>query len=92
MSPAAIGPYVNLSAAEVAEVPPPVVTVMSTVPAGLAGDTTVIDVSLLTVKVVAASVPKSTAAAPVRPVPVTVTVVPAGPEDGLTELTVGAAM
>ena len=50
-----------------------------------------IDVALLTVKLVAAVPPKLTAVAPVKLVPVIVTEVPpaAGPEDGLTRVTVG---
>ena len=71
--------------------PPGVVTVTSTVPvpAGLAA---VIAVSLTTVKLVAAVVPKSTAVAPVKLVPVIVTEVPpaAGPLVGLRPVTVGA--
>ncbi len=75
---------VNWSAEEVAEVPPAVVTVMSTVPAALGGEVAVIWLSESTVKVVAAVVPKSTAVAVVKPVPVMVTVVPpaVGPELG----------
>src|SRR6478735_5284050 len=85
---------VNWSLAEVALVPPVVVTVMSTVPAAWAGDVAVIDVALLTVNVVAAVAPKLTAVAPVNPVPVMVTDVPpaVGPELGLTLVTVGAPM
>ena len=65
---------------------------MSTVPAAWAGDVAVIDVSLLTVKPVAAVAPKFTAVAPVNPVPVIVTDVPpaAGPLLGVTLVTVGA--
>ena len=50
-------------------------------------------VALTTVKFVAAVVPKSTAVAPVKPVPVIVTNVPpaAGPLVGLRPVTVGAA-
>ena len=53
-----------------------------------------IDVALFTVKLVAGVEPKSTAVAPVKLVPVMVTVVPpaAGPLDGLTADTVGAEM
>ena len=82
----------NWSAAEVAEVPPVVVTVTSTVPVP-AGDVAVIEVDETTVKAVAAVVPKFTAVAPVKPVPVMVTAVPpvAGPVAGLTDVTVGAA-
>ena len=58
-----------------------------------AGEVAVIWVSESTVKVVAGVVPKSTAVAPVKPVPVMVTEVPpaVGPEPGATEVTVGAA-
>ena len=71
-------------------VPPGVATVTSTVPLP-AGEVAEMLLELLTVKVVAAVPPKSTAVAPVKFVPVTVTEVPptAGPEDGLTDVTVG---
>src|SRR5579863_756567 len=84
---------VNWSPDEVAEVPPAVVTVTSTVPADSAGDVAVICVPELTVKVVAAVPPKFTALAPDRLVPVMMTVVPpaVGPLVGLSEDTVGAA-
>jgi hypothetical protein len=84
---------VNWSAADVAEVPPGLVTRRSTVPAP-AGDVAVIDVAELTVKLVAAVAPKVTAVAPVNPVPVTVTTVPpaVGPAVGEIEVTVGAAV
>ena len=61
-------------------------TVTSTVPAAPAGAVAVMEVALLTVKVVAAVAPKATAVAPVKLVPVMVTEVPpaAGPEVGLT--------
>ena len=54
------------------------------VPAAWAGETAVIWVSETTVKLVAATAPKSTLVAPVKPVPVMVTVVPpaVGPEVG----------
>jgi hypothetical protein len=84
--------YVNRSAAEVADVPPGVVTVTSTVavPAGLFA---VIVVSLTTIRSVATVEPKSTAVAPVNPVPVIVTGVPpaAVPLVGFKAVTVGAA-
>jgi hypothetical protein len=53
----------------------------------------VIWVLLLTVNEVAATPPKSTAVAPVKPVPLMVTLVPppTGPELGLTPLTTGGA-
>ena len=82
----------NWSLPEVAEVPPGVVTVTSTVP-DPAGEVAVTEVALLTTTPVAASAPKWTALAPVRLVPVMVTEVPpaAGPDVGLTAVTVGAA-
>ena len=83
----------NWSAADVADVPPAVVTLISTVPAP-AGDVAVIEVAELTVKLVAAVAPNVTAVAPVKFVPVSVTVVPpvAGPEVGEIDVTVGAAI
>jgi hypothetical protein len=83
---------VNWSPALVALVPPIDATVTSTVPAACAGDDAVIDVSLLTVKVVADEPPKLTAEAPAKPVPVIVTLVPPAVEPvfGLTLVTVGA--
>ena len=76
-----------------AEVPPGVVTVTSTVPAAPAGEVAVIEVADTTVTPVASAVPNFTAVAPVRLVPVMVTGVPplVEPVVGLTALTVGAA-
>ena len=84
--------YVNWSAGDVAEVPPGVTTVTSTVPVP-AGLSAVIEVSLTTVTLVAGVAPKSTAVAPVKPVPVIVTGVPPAsvPLVGLKAVTVGAA-
>ena len=78
------------SAVLVALVPPGVVTVTSTVPAVPAGALAVIVVELVTVKV-AAWLPKSTALAPKRLVPVMLTDVPpvVKPPVGLTAVTVG---
>ena len=75
-----------------AEVPAGVVTVTSTVPVP-AGSTAVICVAETTVTLVAGVVPKSTAVAPLKTVPVMVTVVPpaTGPEVGLMSVTTGAA-
>ena len=80
------------SALEVAEVPPAVVTVTSTVPVP-AGEVTVMEVAVSAVTVPAV-VPNLTAVAFARLVPVTVTLVPPapGPEVGLTAVTVGAAV
>jgi hypothetical protein len=82
---------VNWSAALVADVPPVVTTVTSTVPALSAGEVAEIDVSEFTVKLAAAVPPKLTADAPVNPVPVIVTLVPpaVGPAFGDTLVTVG---
>ena len=84
----------NRSAVTVALVPLGVVTKMLWTSAAWAGDTAVIFVADTTVKLVADTAPNSTAVAPVRFVPVTVTVVPpaVGPELGDTFVTVGAAM
>ena len=60
------------SAGEMAEVPTAFVTVISTVPAACAGDTAVICVPELIVKLAAAVPPKLTAVAPPKPVPVMV--------------------
>jgi hypothetical protein len=61
----------------VALVPEAVVTVMFTAPTAAAGGATaVMVVPLVTVNDVAALLPKSTAVAPVKPLPVIVTVVP----------------
>jgi len=74
-------------------VPPAVTTVISTIPALPAGEVAVIDVALLTVKLVALLAPNFTAVAPVKLVPVIVTDVPpvVGPAGGLTPVTVGSA-
>jgi len=75
-----------------AEKPPKVFTVTSTIPAGLAGEVAVIDVSELTAKLVTGTSLKKTPVAPVKPVPVMMTDVPPArlPEFGLTPVTVGA--
>ena len=67
---------VKSSAEEIADVPPAVVTVTSTVPAACAGEVAVIWVSETTVKVAAAVAPKWIAVAAVKPVPAMVTEVP----------------
>ena len=81
----------NVSPGLVAEVPADVVTVTSTAPDDPAGATAVKLVAELTLNDVAGAEPNLTAVAPVKPVPVTVTDVPpvVGPEEGLTEVTVG---
>ena len=94
--PETVGPavYVNRSADDVADVPPAVVTVTSTVPAEPGGEVVVIVLALTTVNGVAGVTPKVTAVAPVKPVPVIVTEVPpaSGPAAGEMPLTVGAAV
>lgn len=74
-----------------AEVPPAVVTVMSTVPAASAGETATTEVSDFTEMLVEEVVPNETAVAAVRPVPVIVTEVPplVPPVVGLIAVTVG---
>src|SRR5579872_5277044 len=61
------------------------------VPAVPVGATATIEVSETSVKSVAAVGPNSTFVAPVKPVPVIVTVLPpsVGPEEGLTDVTAG---
>ena len=73
-------------------VPPAVVTVTSTVPAVPGGVVAVIDVLDPTAKLVAATPPNFTPVAPLKALPVMVTVWPpaTGPELGETVLTVGA--
>ena len=74
-------------------VPPGVVTRTLAVPALPAGVVAVIEVELTTVTAVAAVPPIVTAVAPINPVPVIVTDCPlaSGPDEGLRDVTVGAA-
>ena len=74
-------------------VPPAVVTVMSTVPAVVAGDVAVIELALMTVNDAAAIPPNFTLVAPVKFVPLMVTLVPPAlePVFGLMLVTVGCA-
>jgi len=83
---------VKWSAAVSALVPTAVERTMLRMPAACAGETAVTLVSDTTVKLVAATVPKTTLVVPVKPAPVMVTVVPpdAGPEAGATPVTVGS--
>src|SRR5450755_4327354 len=85
---------VNRSPATVADVPPAVTTKTLCAPATWAGLTAVICVAVLTTKLAAAVPPKLTAVAPVKPVPVIVTVVPPDvvPVVGLRLVTVGCAV
>ena len=83
----------SLPAPVMALVPPGVVTVTSTVPVP-AGAVALMEVALVTVKLAAAVDPNLTAVAPVKSVPVRVTVVPpeAGPLAGDRVVTVGAGI
>jgi hypothetical protein len=69
-----------------------VLTVTSTVPAACGGDTALIEVSEFTVKLLAATLPNETPVAPVKPLPVMVTLVPPAvlPELGEIPVTAGA--
>jgi hypothetical protein len=73
-------------------VPPGVVTETLTAPAGAAGVVAVMDVAEVTVKAVAGAEPNVTTVAPVRLVPVIVTMLPPAVVSlaGLTEVMVGA--
>src|SRR5665213_1810345 len=84
-------PNVKTSAETIALVPPTVVTKMLRVPAASAGDTTVIFVSEMIVKLAADVGPKCTLVVPVNPVPVTVITVPpaTGPDVGEMAVTTG---
>ena len=84
----------KLSAPEVVEVPPGVVTVTSTVPADPAGEVAEIHPPEFTVNEVALVEPNLTAEAPRKPVPPMFTFAPppaVGPAFGLTVVTVGVA-
>ena len=84
---------VYVYAAVFVPVPPGVVTATSTAPMAFAGVTHVTDVALTTVTDVAAVPPNVTVDAPVKFVPVSVTVVPpaVAPLIGLSDVMVGAA-
>ena len=71
-----------------------VVTSTLALPAVPAGTVAVMDVSLTTVKLVAAVPPIVTALAPVKPEPARVTAVPpaSGPVAGVIDVTVGAVV
>src|SRR5262249_21666310 len=76
-----------------ADVPLRVVTITNTVPAAYAGVVAAICVLEFTVKLAAATAPKETAPAPVKPVPVMITDVPPAvePDVGLRLVTAGVA-
>ena len=88
-----VGVNAKWSSRPVALVPFGVVTVMSTTPADSDGETAVIEVAEVTVKLLALTEPNLTAVAAVRLVPVMVTVVPpfTGPLAGDTAVTLGAS-
>jgi len=85
---------VNWSAVTWALVPAGVVTKILRMLTACAGETAMISVLETTVKLVAATAPKRTLVAPVKFVPVMVTVVPPviGPELGETPVTAGAVL
>jgi hypothetical protein len=76
----------------VADVPLWVVTVMSTVPATAAGAIAMMEVSEITLNVTAAVPPNETPVAPVKALPMIVTLVPpvTGPDVGVIFVTVGS--
>ncbi len=83
----------NRPASTGALTPPAVVTVIAWTPAVAdGGETAVIWVAEVTVKLLAGVVPKSTLVAPVNPVPLITTAVPPaiGPDAGAIEVTTGA--
>ena len=84
----------NWSALEVALVPEGVVTVIFTMPAEPTGLVAVIVVEESIAKLTPVEAPKATTVAPVKLVPVIVTVVPPAvvPELGLTAVTVGGVV
>ena len=86
-----VGVTLKRSFDEMGLVPPGVVTLTSTVPAASVGETAVIEVAELTVKLVASVEPNLTEVAPVNPTPVMVTVVPppTGPRVGDSLVTAG---
>jgi hypothetical protein len=88
-----VGGDTNVNAELRVPVPLGVVTCMLEVAAECAGDIAVIEVALTTVKAEAVVPPNATDVAPVKLVPVIVTVVPpvVGPEFGLMLVTVGTA-
>jgi hypothetical protein len=87
------GPNLKWSRNDLALVPDGVLTVTSaTVAAVAGGDTAVIELSELTLKLLAAAAPNETAVAPEKVLPVIFTLVPppAGPLAGDTPVTLGA--
>src|SRR5207248_697622 len=86
------GPAVKVKLGPPEDVPLGVTTLMVTVPGDSAGVTARTSVSDRTVNDAALVPPKSTSLAPVKPVPVMVTVSPPAvlPEEGLSEVTLGA--
>ena len=85
-----LGAGINVKLLEELAVPPGVVT--DIVPLVPLATTAVILVALTTVKEVAAVPPKLTAVAPVKLVPVMVTIAPDAADDGVNELMLGAGI
>ena len=79
---------VNWSNEPVTSVPPAEVTVTSTTPGVVAGVVAAIDVSPAMVNAAAGTPPNETAVAPLKPVPVIVTVVPPAAGPAATEMPV----
>jgi biotin-(acetyl-CoA carboxylase) ligase len=85
-----LGAGINVKLPEELAIPPAVVT--DIIPVVPLETTAVMLVALTTVKEVAAVPPKLTAVAPVKSVPIMVTVSPAPADDGVNELIVGAGI
>ena len=86
-----VGGTRTVNAPELTAVPPEVVTLINPVAKLPAGTTAVNCVSETTANVAAATTLKSTEVAPVKPDPVSVTLVPAAPLAGVKEVTCGVA-
>ena len=86
-------PNVNLSAAEVADVPPEVVTVMSTVPAVSAGEVALHEVVVHEIAVPAVPLKLTVVEPTTKLVPVIVTIVPppTAPAPGVIPVMTGTA-
>jgi hypothetical protein len=91
LTPVTVGRNLKRSADEIALVPPGVVTVTSTAPAGSVGETALSEVALVTVNVLAVVAPNVTAVARARFAPLMLMVVPppTGPLPGKTFVTLG---
>src|SRR5207302_9174507 len=76
LTPVIVGANLKMSAVDSSLVPPAVLTVTSACPAASVGETALIDVAVLTMKLTALVERNLTAVAPLRFVPLIVTVVP----------------